>query len=354
MAERYIGEIVPVERPTPLNNAVDPEKLKLWRDYTKGESRKARELLRDSSINDPTIRQQSVAVYTAPSKKFLIDCGDISIMNLVHSPDGSLRQQFASDRRLTKEIAMGILYWYSLAAECINADRFISEYYQNAIYSLLPPLYDVDEKLALKIFELYELREFKAYDGDSSCSRYQPVRGLLSDPDMPRKIKDLALAKWFEIARQEESGAIEPRAPHERAIRWMANYTNTIIYGDNPDKITAIYIVRFLEEISKPNTTYMGHLDNIAGVAKLIDDRELRYNFARRNIMFDEKFCVHENAKAELVKWVLKLARKKGQSDCAAKAQRLLDDYSEYLQRKKARAEAKASEENALLGAIRD
>ncbi len=353
MSGRYIGEIIPVKEPTPLNNKVDPEKLTLWREYTKGDARKARELLRDSSISDPTIRQHSAAVFTAPSQSLLIDCGNICIGNLVTSPDGPLREQFACDRRLAKEIAIGILYWYPQAVDYINSDQTIWQDYQNAIYCLLPPLYDTDKKLALEIFEIYKLKEFEAYDGDFSCSRYQPIRGLLHDPEMPRKIKDLALEKWFEIARSEESGQVEPRAKHERAVNMMADYIDSESIGNSPDKKVINDIVQFLEEISSPNIAYLGDLRSISDIAKLIDNDALRFKLARRSIMFGKRFSIHNKNDEKLVEWVLKLAHKRGQSDCIAKAQSLLDAYSERQQRSQVQRETEALNEKNLLDAIR-
>jgi hypothetical protein len=333
-------EVATLPEPQVLGVEIDQESAALYAEFAEGRSLdQVYALWKDSEVTNPTIRQRAVAVLTAPHGYNLpYPHSDQSLGRLLHineEVDGkqtdSLRERMKDTPELATELAHGLLYWLDTTGGRIEGDTLDSRYdYQSAIQHLLPI---VDEETADKLFAHYPVNDLEPYWNMDTASGYQPLVNLLYDREIPRKYKDIGLAKWFEVAEQEEQGTVQPREEHERAIKNMAEFVQTWTYGEGVDDDIHTSIASFLESHTPAGTTYV---EGFAArqVAEHITDEDVRFNFAWRHILVGPAkdwghFRVENERDLALVEWMRKEAHKRELPQFDAKADALVQAYEE-------------------------
>lgn len=350
MRPRRDEQVAQMQEPQPLGVEIDPESASLYAEFAEGRSLdQVYALWKDPEVTNPTVRQRAVAVLTAPHGYNLpYPHSDQSIgrlLNISEEVDGektiSLRKRLADKPELAKELAYGLMYWLDTTGGRIEGDTLDSRYdYQAAIQHLLPI---VDEETADKLFAHYPINDLQPYWNMNTASGYQPLVNLLYDAEVPRKYKDVGLAKWFEIAEQEVEGTTQPREEHERAVNKMAEFVQTWTYGEGVDDEVQTSIVTFLESHIPTGDTYVkGHV--VRQVAEHITDEDVRFKFAWRHIFVGPTkdwghFRVDNERDLALVEWVREEAHRRDLPQFDAKADILVANY-EAKRREKAANQA--------------
>lgn len=331
-------EVATLPEPQVLGVEIDQESAALYAEFAEGRSLdQVYALWKDPEVTNPTIRQRAVAVLTAPHGYNLpYPHSDQSLGRLLHineEVDGkqtnSLRERMKDTPELATELAQGLLYWLETTGGRIEGDTLDSRYdYQGAIQHLLPI---VDEETADKLFAHYPVNDLEPYWNMDTASGYQPLVNLLYDREIPRKYKDIGLAKWFEVAEQEEQGTVQPREEHERAIKKMAKFIQTWTYGEGVDDDIHTAIVSFLESNTPADKTYVqGYVAR--QVAEHITDEDVRFNFAWRHVFVGPAddfghFRVDNERDLAFVEWIKEEAHKRELPQFDAKADALTQAY---------------------------
>lgn len=351
---RHDQELTAGPEPRVLGVEIDQVSAALYAEFAVGRSLdQVYALWRDPEVTNPTIRQRAVAVLTAPhGYKLPYPHNDQSLGRLLHideEVDGkqtnSLRERMKDTPELAKELAHGLLYWLETTGGRIVGDTLDSRYdYQIAIQHLLPI---VDEETADRLFAHYPVNDLVPYWNMDTASGYKPLQNLLCDRETPRKYKDIGLAKWFEIAEQEEHGTVQPREEHERAIKNMAEFVQTWTYGNSVDDDVYTAIVSFLESHTPADKTYVrGYLAR--QVAEHITDEGVRFNFAWRHVSVGpvDKFYhyqVDNERDLAFIEWIKAEAHKRELSQFDAKADALTQAYEAKLQERTAKKAAEVA-----------
>lgn len=331
-------EVATLPEPQVLGVEIDPASADLYAEFAEGRSLdQVYALWKDPEVTNPTIRQRAVAVLTAPHGYNLpYPHSDQSLGRLLHineDIDGkqtsSLRERMADKPELATELAHGVLYWLETTGGRIEGDTLDSRYdYQSAIQHLLPL---VDEETADKLFAHYPINDIQPYWNMDTASGYQPLTNILYDRNIPRKYKDIGLAKWFEVAEQEEQGTVQPREEHERAIKNMAEFVQTWTYGERVDDEVHTALVTFLESHTPADKTYVqGYVAR--QVAEHITDEDVRFSFAWRHVCVGPAddfghFRIDNERDLAFVDWIREEAHERELPQFDAKADALIQAY---------------------------
>ncbi|HEX3568138.1 MAG TPA: hypothetical protein VHT70_00485 [Candidatus Saccharimonadales bacterium] len=340
--------------PQPLGVEINPDSAALYDEFAANRNfDQVYGLLRDEEITDPTIRQRAVTVLTAPHGYELPyphsgqSLGHLlAIREEVNGQETtSLRKRVEERPELAAELAQGVLYWLDTTGGRVEGDLIDSRgEYQSAIRELLPV---VDEETGDKLFAHYPINDIEPYWDFDRASGYRPLVNLLYDEGVPRKYKEAGLAKWFDVAEREESGAAQPRAEHERAAKNMAEFVQTWTFGERVDADVHTAVVSFLEDHIPAGDTYV---DGFATgqVAQHITDEDTRFKFAWRHIAIGpqtehSQFYIDNDHDRTLVEWLRDQAHARNDFTFDAKADTLVTKYESMLRDQEA---AQAAEED--------
>lgn len=347
-------EVSTLAEPQVLGVDIDPASADLYAEFAQGRSiDQIYELWKDPEVTNPTIRQRAVAVLTAPHGYNLpFPHSAQSLGRLLHIDeeiDGkrtdSLRVRMANRPELAEELAHGLLYWLDTTGGRIEGDTLDSRYeYQSAILHLLPI---VDEETADKLFAYYPVNDIEPYWNMDTASGYQPITDLLYDREIPRKYKHAGLAKWLEVAEQEETGSVQPREEHERAINKIAEFVQTWTNGERVDDVAQTALVAFLEDHTPEGETYVsGYV--VSQVAEHIADEDLRFSFTWRHINKGHVddwnyFRIKNERDLVLVEWMREETKKRGLSEFDTKADIMKQAYETQRQERLAKKASEAA-----------
>lgn len=347
-------EAATLPEPQPLGVEIDSDSAALYAEFAEGRSLdQVYALWKDPEVTDPTIRQRAVAVLTAPyGYELPYPHSDQSLGRLLRINEevegkqtSSLRERLAYRPELTNELADGLLYWLDTTGGRIEDATLDSRHdYQLAIRHLLPI---VNEETAEKLFAHYPINDLEPYWNIDFASGYQPLINLLYDREIPDKYKNIGLAKWFEIAEQEEEGAVEPREEHERAIKNMAEFVQTWTYSESVDDDIHTSIVSFIERRTPADTTYVqGFVTR--QVAEHITDEDVRFNFAWRHVVVGSasdwsRFRINNDQDLAFIDWMREEAHKRGLPQFDAKADDLVQTYEAQRQERLTKQAAEAA-----------
>lgn len=352
------GTPVPIE-PQPFGVEVNPDSAALYDEFATGRNfDQVYGLWKNTEITDPTIRQRAVAVLTAPYGYDLPyphthqSLG--RLLAITEEVDGqqttSLRERIGDKPELAAELAQGVLYWLDTTGGRIEGEIIDSRYeYFAAIRELLPV---VDEETGDKLFAHYPINDLESYWSMDDASGYRPLVNLLYDEGVPPKYKEAGVAKWFDIAKREESGEAQPREEHERATKTMAEFVQTWTFGERVDDGIHTAVVSFLEGHVPANDTYVQGFA-VGQVARHITDEDVRFKFAWRHIAVGPQeeygqFRIDDAQGLELVEWLREQAHNRNDFTFDAKADALVTSYESTL-RKQAAAQAAEQDLQARL-----
>ena len=345
-----------LQEPQPLGAETDPKSALLWEEFAAGGKRSIDEIYRlwvDPEVTNPTIRQRAVTILTAPNGYSLpYSHPDQSLgrfLGIDEEIDGeraqSLRKRLAKRPQLATEAAAGLLYWIETTGGQIDGAGIDSRpSYLAAMLELLPI---VDEETGDKLFAHYPINDLESYWTLDSDSGYNPLTYLLRDSAVPRRYKNIGLARWFDIAEQEIQGIAQPRVEHEEAIRKMAEFAQTWTYGEDVDDEVHTAIIAFLEKNTPDGTTYVRPY-TARQVEEHITDAGVRFNFAWRHVFIGptddwSHFKIEDVRDLDFVGWMRDEAQKRDLPQFEAKASSL---FQEYAARRQERTVAEAAEQD--------
>lgn len=293
-------------------NAPTPED-QVWEQYM-GKRRDWRELviLAGDEQVQPEFRHRAIEVLLAPDIRRLPF--PVSVHTGPHNYTG-LSYHWAES--ITEEqavfIAERIPEYIQQAGQTIQRDEH--DYgavealfnYNGMIPRLLAKL---PPEQAERLFESFSINDPLAWDTDTA-SGYNPLQSLYHDRNVDESWKRRAASQMHAVIEREQTGETQPRAEHEGAARNYSQALGMMLCGRDGLPVSREF---YQEEIAFMLGVETGRtiVDSwhTGQVLDLLDDAELRYSFARRQVLTGEpnsfdRFRVYDDAHAETARRII-------------------------------------------------
>jgi hypothetical protein len=244
---------------------------------------------------------------------------------------------------LAQEYAAGVMYWIDLFGQQRGPEARVDaqmEYSGKILHLIANADEDVQDQL-INYYPVGDPEEFRYQN-----NRYNNLKNLIIKPGVPDKFKQAAFAQWKEIIVSQNASAemVDGIDYQDAAIEQMAEFLDENPRSKDLPPELKQQITAFLEENWPSERNYISD-DMMRILYKLIDDEDLRFKVAYRNIApppEDEHHIAFQVITPEdvgMVEWVRAEARKRGIVSFEERAEAIYQQQEDLQRKSQARQE---------------